>query len=105
MATLQLKQENPLQLYAVEFTDTFGGDANYCWRQAFAVWAPNIKQAITRAKQHRYNAPLPHHRLSYQDSDSARIDINGACVCAFINWIDAEEYTTADHGEIINGSD
>lgn len=49
MATLQLKQENRLQLYAV--------------------------------------------------------DIKGANVCAFISWLDPEEYTAADHGEIINGSE
>lgn len=105
MATLQLKQENPLQLYAVEFTDTFGGDANYCWAQRFAVWAKDIKKAATLAKQHRYGAPVPRHDLSDYGTDSIRIDIKGANVCAFLCWLDPEEHAADHHGEIINGSE
>lgn len=95
----QTKGQN---LYAVEFTDTFGGEANYCWSQRFTVRAANITQAITRAKQHRYNAPLPRHKLSLYDNDEARIDLVKSPVCAFINRIDQDEYNAENHGEIIN---
>lgn len=94
-------QEKTAQLYAVEFTDTFGGEANYCWVKKFCVFAKDTRQAITRAKRHRYNAPLPRHTLN-DYGDQVRIDINGACVCAFITWLDVEEYNRDYHGEIIN---
>lgn len=90
------------QLYAVEFTDTYGGEANYCWIQRFRVWAKDIKHAITRAKQHRYNAPLPPHRLSLYGADSARIDMKNAPICAFIEWTGPDADTANDEGEIIN---
>jgi len=101
MKTTETKQP---QLYAVEFTDTFGGEANYCWRQNFRVWARDIRQAITRAKQHRYNSPLPPHRASINGSDSARIDLKGAAICAFIEWTDPDAPTATQefHGEITN---
>lgn len=88
-------------LYAVEFTDTFAGEANYCWVERFTVRAANIKQAITKAKQHRYYSPIPAHTAS-DYGDQVRIDIKGESVCAFITYIDPEEHDTDKHGEIIN---
>lgn len=90
------------QLYTVEFTDTYGGEANYCWVNRFTVRAASINQAITIAKKHRYCTPLPRHTLSLYDNMTARIDIKGAAVCAFIDWLDAGEWTADSHGEIIN---
>ena len=78
---------NKAATYNVEFTDTFGGVANYCWVNRFTVEATNIKQAITKAKQHRYYAPIPKHALS-DYGDSVRIDIKGECVCAFIELVE-----------------
>lgn len=78
---------NKASTYSVEFTDTFGGEANYCWVDRFTVEATNIKQAITKAKQHRYCAPIPKHSLS-DYGDSVRIDIKGKCVCAFIELVE-----------------
>lgn len=102
-----MKNENttPELLFAVEFTDTFGGEANYCWIEKFCVSAPDIKRAITLAKQYRYHSPLPRHSLSDYGDGEIRIDIKGACVCAFISQIDSEEYshdTNKTYGEIIN---
>lgn len=75
--------------FNVEFTDTFGGEANYCWVNRFQVEAKDIRQAITKAKQERYHAPVPRHRTS-DYGDMVRIDIVGECVCAFITYADDE---------------
>lgn len=75
--------------FNVEFTDTFGGEANYCWVNRFQVEAKDIRQAITKAKQERYHAPVPRHRTS-DYGDMVRIDIVGECVCAFITYADEE---------------
>jgi hypothetical protein len=82
-------------LFKVEFTDTFQGEANYCWIERYLIRATSLKQAITKAKKARYFSPVPTHRYSHQDGDSARIDFIGAPVCAFVDWIDdadADEY-------------
>lgn len=79
----------------VEFTDTYGGEANYCWVDRYKVSARDLKHAITKAKQARYhgmnpftNRPLPRHTLS-DFGDMLRIDMNGSPVCAFVTeWED-----------------
>lgn len=77
----------PISAYSVEWTDTFSGEANYCWAERYIVNAPTIAAAITKAKKVRYFSPLPTHTLS-DYGDSMRIDINGACVCCFVQWVD-----------------
>jgi hypothetical protein len=77
--------------YSVEFTDTFGGEANYCWINRYTVIARDMKHAITKAKQERYYAPIPKHTTVFNDGESCRIDIVGECVCAFITFCDADE--------------
>lgn len=76
-------------IYNVEFTDTYGEDANYTWVDRCKVDACNIGHAITLAKQHRYHSPIPRHKRS-GDGDNVRIDIVGACVCAFIALADVQ---------------
>lgn len=89
-------------LYAVEFTDTFAGEANYCWVVRFTVRAANLKQAITRAKKHRYGLHVPGHiKIDYGDI-FVRTDIKGAAVCTFIEYIAPDEYDADKHGEIVN---
>lgn len=92
-----MSAQKELQTYKVEFTDTYSGEANFCWIERRLVKATSIKQAITKAKRDRYHAPIPRHVYVFNDSDMSRIDIKGACVCAFIEWIDepeADEYRT-----------
>jgi hypothetical protein len=91
-----------LQLYSVEFTDTYGGEANYCWAERFCVEAENIGEAVTKAKKNRYAGKLPKHTKSGYGSDDARIDIVGKCICAFIVWLDREEFNQDYHGELID---
>ena len=75
-----------MEKYLVEFTDTFGGEANYCWIDRYEVEAKRLRQAITKAKQKRYHSPLPRHKTS-DYGDTIRIDIIGQNVCAFATYI------------------
>lgn len=74
-----------MHLYDIQWTDTFGGEANYCWVDNDTIEAPNIQSAITKAKQKRYYSPVPRHRVTIDDGDFIRIDIIGANVCCFIS--------------------
>lgn len=78
-----------LKRYDVEFTDTFGAEANYAWVERFNVDACNSTHAITLAKQHRYRSPVPRHTKS-DYGDMVRIDIVGSCVCAFIKLAEVQ---------------
>lgn len=78
-----------MNTYAVEFTDTFDGEANYCWANRFKVEAENMKQAITKAKKREFGT-CPKHTIDFNDGMMARIDINNACICAFIELVDEE---------------
>ena len=78
-----------MEKYKVEFTDTFGGDANYYWIDKYIVEATSLKQATTKAKKLRYYSPLPAHKTS-DYGDMIRIDIMGEPVCAFIEYIEEE---------------
>lgn len=80
-----------MNYYDIEFTDTFGNEANYCWIERYRVQAKNMKQAITKAKRARYYSPIPRHKIQFNDSDFCRIDIIGACICAFIQFSDNQE--------------
>lgn len=37
-------------LYQYEYTDTFGGEANYCWVNRGMVYATSLKQAARKAR-------------------------------------------------------
>jgi len=71
--------------YKIEFTDTYGGEANYCWVDRYIVEAESLKQAMTKAKQERYYSPLPRHRTS-DYGDMIRIDMLDSPVCAFCEY-------------------
>lgn len=73
--------------YNVEWTDTFAGEANYCWVDRYIVEAPSIQRAMTIAKQHRYVAPVPRDRRQNY-GDMLRADMIGACVVCFVDWHD-----------------
>ena len=79
------------QFYFVEFTDTYGGDANYSWAIRYKVFATSFKHAITLAKKERYFSPLPRHKISNY-GEMMRIDIVNSCVCAFVEIFDDDNY-------------
>lgn len=70
--------------YAYEITDTFGGEANYCWVRRGTVKARSWMGAIRAAK--RAVDWLPRrHRVTMRCGDMVRIDARRATVCMFIS--------------------
>lgn len=70
-------------IYFIEMTDTFGGEANYCWVNRFLVSASSPRGAM--------------RRVCARTGDSARSvggdrwDSTRGAVCYFVEWIDAAE--------------
>lgn len=72
--------------YFVEMTDTFGGEANYCWVNRFIVSANTPRGAM--------------RRVCTRTGDSVRCTMSGdperwdsirGCVCYFVEWVDDAE--------------
>lgn len=71
--------------YLAEVTDTFGGEANYCWVRHHTITAASLLGAariLGRLEGLRF-------RKEYDTGDMARYNARGACICAFV-----EEITT-----------
>jgi len=68
--------------YQIEVTDTFGGEANYSWVNRYTVKAKSIRGAIN-ALARQYGAGW---RIDYECGDVARYTLQGACVCAFVEY-------------------
>ena len=59
--------------YIVEITDTFGGEANYCWVKRFAVKAKTIQGAMTALAKYQGDKGW---RVAYGDNMSARYHLD-----------------------------
>ena len=70
--------------FLVEFTDTFGGEANYCWVKRYKVHATSLKRALTLAKREFFNGMPAHKKADY--GDMLRADFTGMCICAFVTF-------------------
>lgn len=79
-------------LYFVEMTDTFGGEANYCWVNRFLVKAKTMRGAIQKVSR-EVGATT---RKVMDCGDFQRFDAIGACVCFFVQesngGSEAEDY-------------
>lgn len=69
-----------MKTYKVEITDTFGGEANYCWVRRYEFDAVSIRGAIQKLAR-EYGSGW---RFAYAAGDVCRFDLKGACVCLFI---------------------
>lgn len=81
--------------YTIEVTDTFSGEANYCWVRRFVTNAKSPLGAI-RKLQREWGGQW---RMDYGNSEDARYNLKGACICAFVTWAD-DEADTSDHKTI-----
>lgn len=70
--------------YEYEYTDTFGGEANYSWVRRGKVTAKNFAHAIRKVKQEL--GILWRTRKVMDTGDMARYDLVNCCQCIFINW-------------------
>lgn len=69
--------------YFVEHTDTFAGEANYCWVHRFKVSARDMRHALTKVKKELwYRCP----RTKVSDyGDQLRADVVGSPECLFVS--------------------
>ena len=65
-------------IFFVEVTDTFGGEANYCWVHRYRVRAATAMGAARKVAQYRGEAI----RNAMRDT---RWDVVGACICYFVD--------------------
>ena len=72
--------------YFVEMTDTFGGEANYCWIHRFIVSASSHRGAMRKVSRETGFAVR-----CTMSGDPERWDAVGACVCYFVEWVDAAD--------------
>ena len=69
--------------FFVEMTDTYGGEANYCWVNRFLVTASSERGAISKVtRKTGYHA---------RNAGCDRYDVPGAAICYFVQWIDADD--------------
>ena len=68
-------------IFFVEVTDTYAGDANYCWVHRFKVHATTFRGAIRKVSR---EMGLPSARINGNYGDMARYDFKGAAICAFV---------------------
>ena len=69
--------------YFIEMTDTFGGEANYCWVNRFIVSASTERGAMRKVAKKT--------GFAVRNVGCDRWDTVGACVCYFVEWIDAAD--------------
>jgi hypothetical protein len=71
------------QVYQVEYTDTFSGEANYCWVQRATVSATSQAEAVRKAKA---AVGLNGHRCKRNDfGDTLALYPRGMATVLFIN--------------------
>lgn len=76
--------------YFIEMTDTFGGEANYCWVNRFIVSASSPRGAMRKVCTRTGDSVQCVDRYG----DLQRWDSTRGCVCYFVEWIDAADIQT-----------
>ena len=78
-------------LYYIEVTDTFGGEANYSWVTRHIIKAKSMRGAVQRFSR---MSGMSWHCV-YDLGDSKRYDSKSGATCYFIEEIDAlDDYLT-----------
>lgn len=69
-----------MRTFKLEITDTFGGEANYCWVRRYEYKAKSELGAIQKLAR-EYGAGW---KFDYSTGESSRYNMTGAAVCCFI---------------------
>lgn len=86
--------------YSIECTDTFGGEANYCWVRRFSVRASSLRGAARVAARHLgYSGRI---RAAGSWGSGGRWDVSGAAVCFFAEWFDETAPGEAETFPLVN---
>jgi hypothetical protein len=71
-------------MFDIEMTDTFGGDANYCWVVRDTIKAKTMSGALRAFKRKR--GITARTRKEYDIGEMRRYKIANANVCIFVMW-------------------
>lgn len=86
----------------IEVTDTFAAEANYSWVKRFTIPSKQGESRLALMRRVKKEVGLNGVRCRVSDyGDSWRLDIRGACICAFINWIEPECSFNPDNAESV----
>lgn len=72
------------QLFYAEITDTFSGEANYCWVRRYKGLATS-ERGFLRKVAREYGG-------QWRASGTDQYDMHGACIRMFIDLYDAEQH-------------
>lgn len=78
------------EVFYIEVTDTYGGEANYCWVKRFKVSASTARGAMRKVANHM--GYIGGVRKGWDWGDSQRWDWRRAAVCAFVEYYDLREW-------------
>lgn len=84
-------KRQPQQYFYFEVTDTFGGEANYCWVARYKVKASSFRGAVLKVARERGYSGLV--RLVMDCGEMKRWNVQGACICIFGYWWDKDNHT------------
>lgn len=76
--------------YYIEMTDTFGGEANYCWVNRFTCEAKSMKAALTKVKKEVYLSAANVRHTTSNYGDMLRADVKRDCVVFFVSLFDKQ---------------
>ena len=74
-------------LYFIEVTDTYGGEANYSWVRRYLVSATSFRGAISKLAR-EYGAGW---KFEYSIDEMVRYNRVGCAVCCFVEWVGADD--------------
>ncbi len=83
-----MKAEADFKDYYVEVTDTFGGEANYCWVARYKVHAKDEAHAAKKVALLRGDKI----KLDGDFGDTVRYDVVRAAICYFSQWWDEDSH-------------
>jgi hypothetical protein len=76
-----LPMKSDQEIFFVELTDTYGGEANYSWVSRFKVHAASIVSAVRKVSR---ETGL-NFRFDYSTGDFARYNSKSSATCLFVS--------------------
>jgi hypothetical protein len=78
-------------MFTIEVTDTFGGEANYCWVKRGTTTATSRRGLLRAVKDLAGWSGWCRVKVVYNDGELMEIrpvDTAGVCQVAFVQWVD-----------------
>lgn len=83
-------QEDRQMIYFAEYTDTYGGEANYSWVRRAYVKANNMREAMMRARK-EFGLTGVRGDITGTYGDESHWVPRGCCTVLMVRWDDTPE--------------